>query len=789
MNYLVPDVAGFSRSNGCVACHRQGAALFAAASSQAAGYAVDASESSGLGYVSTFIQQRQWPSGQWEGPGEVDPSGYALFGLAGYDKWVSTRYSQQLVKAVEWALPRQQPNGAWISDYLVFPVNYGNVQATARIMTGIAQAKARVDSAKAAQYQNALTAAADWLRANRSNTDATVMAYNFQGAYALLGLDVAGATSTDPDVQFLQQRLLSNYSHSTNQGWGYSASDAADEFNTGVVLYSLCRTGVSLRNNERVRQAVNWLRDRQVNHGVDKGYWRSASFATVDIPTTFAILGLSCFGELGVKISAEGEDRVIIDAHAPAVQTLTFSLKVENLGAFDAVDTYAITVQGGLPGWNASVSPSPISLTSGQSSVVTLTVEAPPLLPEGLPVQFTVEARSQTNSAISASTTVTVLTNPPPPVTGLQTETILTAGANVTVTSRTQPQPLSATPRIASSHAPIAGPGRGVVTFYIAGSAVGTDADEDGDGTFRIDWIPGPTWGATGVQDFRAIYSGIDLPGPQQDLLPSLIASSINLQLGEPGPVRIDVRLGGYNLFLEKDYTGGHDVHGKVAAGGNISMTGFSVGVKLPDNNIANTLVAGGNLTLSHGGVWGNAFYGGSYSGDTSTLFARGTLAQGKPINFTAQFAGLRGLSTQLGNLKANGTVTREAWGGVMLSGTNAKVNVFDVDASAFIGAVVLTVNAPGGSLVVINIRGTSATFTGIGNSFSGGIDAHGILYNFVDATAITAQGYGFWGTVLAPKADITFNNGSFNGGIYAKSLTGDAEGHLEPLTDHDIYP
>jgi choice-of-anchor A domain-containing protein len=789
LNYLVPDVTSFSRSSGCVACHRQGAALFAAASSQAAGYAVDASETSGIGYISTYIQHYQLPSGKWDGPGEVDPSGYALFGLAGYDKWVSTRYSQQLVKAVEWALPRQQANGAWISDYLALPVNYGHVQATARIMTGIAQAKARVDSVKAAQYQNALTAAANWLRANRANTDAMVMAYNFQSAYALLGLDVSGATSADPDVQFLQQKLLSNYSHATNQAWGYSAGDAADEFNTGVVLYALCRTGVSLRNNERVRQAVTWLKDRQVSHGANQGYWRSASFSTVDIPTTFAILGLSCFGELGVKLSVDGADRVVIDAHDPEVQTLTFSLKVENLGAFDAVDTYTLTAQGGLPGWNSWVSPVSLTLASGTSGTVTFTVEAPPLLPEALPVQFTVEARSQTNSSIAASTTLTVFTNPPPPVTGLQTETLITSGANATVTSRTQPQSLSATPRAASNHAPIAGPGRGVVTFYIAGIAVGTDVDEDGDGTFHIDWIPGPTWGATGTQDFRAIYSGIDLPAPQQDLLPSLTSSAIHLQLGEPGPACINVRLGGFNVFLEKDYTGGHDVQGKVAAGGDISMTGFAVGAKLLDNDIGRTLVAGGNLTLSHGGLWGDAFYGNSYQGDTSVLLGRGTLAQGTPINFTTRFAELRNLSTQLGNLRANGTAVRESWGGIMLSGANATVNVFDVDSSAFTGATVLTVNAPASSLVVINIRGTSATLTGFGNSLGGGIDQHGILYNFVDATTLTAQGYGFWGTVLAPKAHITFNNGSFNGGIYAKSLTGDAEGHLDPLKDHDICP
>jgi choice-of-anchor A domain-containing protein len=211
------------------------------------------------------------------------------------------------------------------------------------------------------------------------------------------------------------------------------------------------------------------------------------------------------------------------------------------------------------------------------------------------------------------------------------------------------------------------------------------------------------------------------------------------------------------------------------------------VGAGLPDSDIARTLVAGGNLTLSRGGVWGDAWHGGSYSSDPSVTYVRGQVSQGTPINFAARGTELSNLSAQLASLAVNGTTTRESWGGIMLSGTDPGVNVFDVNASAFTGATLLSIHAPAGSLAVINIRGSSATFTGFGHSFSGGIDQHGILYNFVDATSIHAEGYGFWGTVLAPNAHITFNNGSFDGGIYAHSFTGNAEGHINPLEERDI--
>ncbi|HVG64068.1 MAG TPA: choice-of-anchor A family protein [Hyalangium sp.] len=242
-----------------------------------------------------------------------------------------------------------------------------------------------------------------------------------------------------------------------------------------------------------------------------------------------------------------------------------------------------------------------------------------------------------------------------------------------------------------------------------------------------------------------------------------------------------------YNLFLLGDYNGGHDVQGKVAAGGNVSMTDFAVGMGLPESDTSQVLVVGGNLSLSRGGIWGDAYHGGSYSADLTVTSYRGQVSQGTPINFTARGAELSDLSSALANLPVNGTTTRESWGGIFLRGTDPGVNAFEVNASDFTGATLLSIEAPADSLVVVNIRGSSATFTGFGHSFSGGIDQTGILYNFVDATSITAHGYGFWGTVLAPNAHVNFNDGSFDGGIYARSFTGNAEGHINPLDEYNL--
>jgi choice-of-anchor A domain-containing protein len=249
----------------------------------------------------------------------------------------------------------------------------------------------------------------------------------------------------------------------------------------------------------------------------------------------------------------------------------------------------------------------------------------------------------------------------------------------------------------------------------------------------------------------------------------------------------VQVDLDEYNLFVQGNYTQGHDVQGKVAAGGDVSMTYFSVGGSLAQDNTSNVLVAGGNLFLNSGSVYGNGSYGGYTTAGQNVTVHRGTLSQGTPIDFTARFAELESLSTKLGSApNPTGTTRIESWGGLYFEGHNAGVNTFSVDASQFGRTVYMNINAPAGSRVIINVRGASARFANFGSSFSGGIDQKGVLFNFIDATKIEASSYGFWGTILAPKADVTFNNGSWDGGIYARSLTGTAEGHVNPLQDFE---
>jgi choice-of-anchor A domain-containing protein len=277
-----------------------------------------------------------------------------------------------------------------------------------------------------------------------------------------------------------------------------------------------------------------------------------------------------------------------------------------------------------------------------------------------------------------------------------------------------------------------------------------------------------------------AVSCSVSDPGQEPAEPPANVSTAARPLAGDGCSTCLDVHLGDFNLFLLEDYSGGHHVDGKLAAGGDITLDGLSVGGALPDDNVSNTLVAGRHLTLSSGSVYGATWYGGTYTPTWSVNFHRGSVARGTPIDFTARFAELRGLSSRLAAQPVNGTTVLK-WGNLYLTGTDPCLNVFEVSASLFNGVPMRNISVPAGSFVLVNIRGTGSTFSG---GFNEDLRSQRVLYNFVDATHLDARGFGMRGTALAPHAHVTLNEGSWTGGLYALSLRGNATLRLSPLDE-----
>jgi len=515
-DFLNPDTVNWTKSQGCIACHRQGAPVFGLSSAYKSGYSVNLDATVGLGYTAKALVDAQEADGRWTHFGSFDYSktSYAWFGIAGFDKFVATTYSTQLTRGADWAVLHQYPDGSWPEDHGAFPATYGYVPVTARMTVALVQAKNRVDTVTAARYQLAIDKAVAWIKNSimqRPGDGWTGTGYNYELAYAIIGLKAAGVPNSDPALAGALTRLR-NQGGAGGTGWGYSTGNSADPFNSGLAVYALCQAGASATGDAQLQGAITWLKNAQAA----SGSWGASN--EMDLFSTFAMLGLGCYGDLGVNVSIVGATTHVIDAHATASQTVTYTFDIENHGFQD--DTYDIKVQGGFAGWTATVDQPTLALTGGAHGTVVLTIIAPPGLPEALPVDMTVSATSKTKSTVTADAKVTTYTNPPPPTSGDKTTTTLTSGAGQTITIG-KPIVLSASVRDTITGATVYGPGHGVVTFFVAGIAVGTDPDSDGNG-FSFAWTPPIGWSAIGDQDIRAIYSGIDLAAPATDLLPSI---------------------------------------------------------------------------------------------------------------------------------------------------------------------------------------------------------------------------------------------------------------------------
>jgi len=235
-----------------------------------------------------------------------------------------------------------------------------------------------------------------------------------------------------------------------------------------------------------------------------------------------------------------------------------------------------------------------------------------------------------------------------------------------------------------------------------------------------------------------------------------------------------------YNVFVFNNFTAsGSDVQGRLAVGGNATISGYSVGTNLAGSaNKAANIVVGGKLTASNGLLFHGSAVAKSLSVSSNFWAPTGTISTGSlPVNFSSEQLRLSALSTTLAAMKTTaGATGGYQWGGYYLNTNASGLSVFNITAVAA-NNFSLTVTQPG-AVVLINVSGTSASFQNMGFSFSG-IDASHVLFNFVDATSLTMNGVGFLGSILAPKADVTFNNGNMTGTLIAKSLMGGGEFHL----------
>jgi choice-of-anchor A domain-containing protein/uncharacterized repeat protein (TIGR01451 family) len=235
-----------------------------------------------------------------------------------------------------------------------------------------------------------------------------------------------------------------------------------------------------------------------------------------------------------------------------------------------------------------------------------------------------------------------------------------------------------------------------------------------------------------------------------------------------------------YNILLTGDASfTGSSIGGKVAAGGNITAVGSSIGGLLPTLNPApSVLNAQGILNFTSGSIFhGDVTYGGSTNlPSPNVVYPQGSLVHGNPFDFTAFSLNASTISTGLAGQIPNGTTTF-ASNKLTLTGSDIYLNVFDVPAANFSSADSINVYIPKGAIGIINVLGASAQFVGSTN-INGNLNNF-VLFNFPTTSSLSLIGSHFQGSILAPNADINCIGTLVQGQIFSKNL--------QSISSHDL--
>jgi choice-of-anchor A domain-containing protein len=280
---------------------------------------------------------------------------------------------------------------------------------------------------------------------------------------------------------------------------------------------------------------------------------------------------------------------------------------------------------------------------------------------------------------------------------------------------------------------------------------------------------------AEGEETFALFVEDVSAAQPVVLLEPVGVATLVEVGSCRPEPFGT---AHDFNVFVfEAVGQSGTDVEGRLAAGSSAQLSNYSVGFALPAIS-GDVLVVGGDLIFNGGTVHHGDIAVGGTAQLSSVNIADGTLRQDSPIDFAAEQTRLSALSAHLAALPANGTTDIPPWKAIQFTGGDPELNVFEVPGSELAAASQLAISVPAGSSVLVNVDGSTASMQFFGFALTG-VDASRVVYHFPAATSLVMQGIGVEGSILAPLADVQFNNGQINGTLVARSLQGNGQSNL----------
>ncbi len=260
-------------------------------------------------------------------------------------------------------------------------------------------------------------------------------------------------------------------------------------------------------------------------------------------------------------------------------------------------------------------------------------------------------------------------------------------------------------------------------------------------------------------------------------------ADAINFDLGQAQ---------GFSGFFFGNATNVVDVEGRLAVGGNLNTTGFSVGYRTPFGFNGPSLVVGGDVHIGGGAIYGapatnvdtNNTYGpiteyekqisyGVYGGTNTSPAYLDLRREPNTVDFASARTQLEARSANLASQTANGTVEFR-YGSVFLTGDNtATTQVFNVDSNQLANLVLSNVRSD--AKVLVNVTGNYDTVRFSGGQTGQWESLHErVIFNVTNAREVNVNTF-LWGSILATNANV-IGQGHLEGNLVANSISTNLE-------------
>ncbi|WP_339317755.1 choice-of-anchor A family protein [Paenibacillus sp. FSL R10-2734] len=230
---------------------------------------------------------------------------------------------------------------------------------------------------------------------------------------------------------------------------------------------------------------------------------------------------------------------------------------------------------------------------------------------------------------------------------------------------------------------------------------------------------------------------------------------------------------GNFNAFIFGDFAQKNDqIQGRLAAGGNITLENYGVARAYSSGDV---LIAGKDLNyINSGQVHGTAVYGEKLSANSQGINFMGGTRKDKPIDFAAEEQFLISRSEEYGALSATGKYSKKDQQ-IIINAPDA-FNVIDLDGPTLAVASLMQFNIANNATLIINVSGSSIHVPSF--AMQNG-KANKVIFNFYEATSLNIEYTSFFGTILAPKAIVSYAGAELYGTLIAKSFSGGVEMHL----------